>query len=208
MIIAGAGGHAKEILGIFAEQNLTENIFLFDDFGSKSSKKIFNKFTVLRSVDEVQKVFMTDPFYVLGVGSPSARKKIAEKLNALGGKAESIISPFAKIGTYHVQLGKGLNIMTGAVITQDVRVGDYTLIHVNATVHHDCTIGEFCEISPGSHILGKVLIGNNVSIGAGAVILPGLVIGDDAVIGAGAVVTKNILSGSKVIGIPAKSKIS
>ena len=34
MIIAGAGGHAKEILVIFAEQKTTYNIFLFYDFWS------------------------------------------------------------------------------------------------------------------------------------------------------------------------------
>jgi sugar O-acyltransferase (sialic acid O-acetyltransferase NeuD family) len=204
MIIAGAGGHAKEILGLFAEQKITENIFLFDDTGFVSNEKVFNRFRVLTSAEDVRKVFETDPFFVLGVGSPSIRKKLAEKLTLLGGKIESVISPFAKIGSYDVKLGKGLNIMTGAVITQNVQVGDYSLIHINATVHHDCTIGEFCELSPGSHILGKVSIGNHVSVGAGAIVLPGVIIEDNVVIGAGAVVTKNIAAGLKVSGVPAK----
>jgi sugar O-acyltransferase (sialic acid O-acetyltransferase NeuD family) len=204
MIIAGAGGHAKEILGVFAEQSITGNIFLFDDIGPVGNEKLFNQFRIIASVNEAKEILAKDPSFVLGVGNPAARKSLVAKLTALGGKVQSVISPFAKIGSYDVQLGKGLNIMTGAVITQNVNIGDYSLIHVNATVHHDCTIGEFCEISPGSHILGKVSIGNYVSIGAGAVILPGKKIGDNVVIGAGAVVTKDVIKGSKVIGVPAK----
>jgi acetyltransferase-like isoleucine patch superfamily enzyme len=42
-------------------------------------------------------------------------------------------------------------------------------------------------------------------IGAGAIILPGVEIGQDAIVGAGAVVTHNVLSGTTVIGVPAKA---
>jgi maltose O-acetyltransferase len=54
--------------------------------------------------------------------------------------------------------------------------------------------------------LGRpVTIGRDVWIGGGAIILPGVSIGDEAVIGAGSVVTRDVLSGTTVMGNPARS---
>ncbi len=204
MLIIGAGGHAKEIVGILGELGQTDHISFYDDTLTEAPLLLLNKFNILKTEQEAKAAFQSDPRFILGVGKPSARHFLAEKMSALGGQLTSVISPFARIGYFDVALGAGLNVMTGAVITQDVTIGKGCLIHVNATVHHDCRIGEFCEISPGSHILGKVSIGNFTSVGSGAVILPGRKVGNYVIIGAGAVVTKDLADGVKVKGIPAR----
>lgn len=203
MIIIGAGGHAKEILGIFSELGELGDIFFYDDISSGSPDLLFDRFPVLKGEKEARSVLAKDFRFVLGIGKPALRRQMERKFTDLGGKLHSVISPFARIGLFNVQLGDGLNIMTGAVVTQDIIIGKGTLVHVNATVHHDCRIGEFCELSPGCHILGKVHIGDGSSVGAGAVILPGMTIGKEATIGAGAVVTRNIADGATVKGMPA-----
>ncbi len=205
MIVAGAGGHAKEVLGIFAQLNFSEQLYCFDDVNVEVSPLLFlDKFTVIKTEDKAKEIFNLQPDFVLGVGSPSARLAMSDKLVAAGGRLVSVVSPYARIGTYKLDFGIGLNIMTGAIITEDVSIGRGTLVNVNVAVHHDCQIGEFCELSPGCIVLGNVKIGDFSSIGAGAVLLPGITIGKYVKVGAGAVVTKNVKDGECVKGVPAK----
>lgn len=202
MLIAGAGGHAREIL--FEWQQISpEPVFFYDDTGN-AADQLFDQFGILHDHSEAAALFLQDPRFIIGVGNPSLRSAICEKLEAAGGKVTSLVSKNAVIGQREVMLGEGLNIMSGAVLTTGIHIGKGTLIHIHTSVHHDCRIGEFCEISPGCRILGKVVMGDRVSVGSAAVILPGIQIGSDAVIGAGAVVTRNVPAGARVKGVPAK----
>lgn len=204
MVIAGAGGHARELMGILGKLFPNDSHCFYDDITTDGPTSIWNKYPVIRSAEQLKAIFGKDPRYIIGVGAPAARRTFWEKMNHLGGEPFSIIAASATIGENNVVLGKGLNVLYNAVITQDIRIGNGCLIHVNVTIHHDCSIGDFCEISPGAHLLGKASIGNDVSVGSAAVVLPGITIGDGAVIGAGAVVTKNIERQARVKGIPAK----
>jgi sugar O-acyltransferase (sialic acid O-acetyltransferase NeuD family) len=204
MLIIGAGGHAKELLGIFHELNQKENIYCFDDVNKYISKIMLDICPILVNENEVKKLFVTDKTFALGIGNPKIRHLLAQRFIKLGGKLTTVISPHARVGTLKVSLGEGLNIMAGAVITQNISIGTGTLINANATIHHDCKIGEYCELSPGCHLLGNVRLGAKTFVGAGAVILPNIVIGEEVVIGAGAVVTKDIPDGVMVKGMPAK----
>lgn len=179
-------------------------IFCYDDTPANMDETLLGRFKILKSPEEARQAFRKDPRFVIGVGKPAARELLSDKLESLGGKLTSVISPTASIGCFNNTLGEGLNIMTGAVITEEVTIGRGTLINANATIHHEATIGEFCEIGPGAHILGKVSIGKLTSIGSGAVLLPGIEVGKNVIIGAGAVVTKNVTAGVKVAGAPAR----
>lgn len=204
MLIAGTGGHAKEILGIFSELNQDEDIFFFDDYPANTATTIFNKFVIAKTEQVVRNIFLNNNKFVIGVGNPKLREQLAIKLQNYGGELCSVISPKANVGKYSNDLKNGLNILTNATITQNVTIGEGCLIHINVTIHHDCIIGKYCEISPSCNILGKVRIGDYCSIGAGVVVLPGIQIGNNVVVGAGAVVTKNINDNQIIKGIPAR----
>lgn len=204
MIIVGAKGHAKEILDLFEKQNRTEKLFFFDDYSKDLSKKLFDKFKILKTENEVKEVFKLENGFVLGLGGVVNRKMMFKKFIELGGEPFSIISNNATIGLYNVFLGKGLNIMHNVSVFNDVIIGNGTLLNSFVSVHHDCEIGQFCEISPGARVLGRVKVGNYTSIGANAVVLPDVVVGDNVTIGAGAVVTKNTGDNATYVGIPAK----
>lgn len=204
MLIAGAGGHAKEVLGVVYENNEFDNIYLFDEFSTEQSSLLFNKFKILSGLDEVKIVFEEDNRFVIGVGNPLNRELLKSKLESLGGKLVSAISSNASVGNFNTNLSEGLNIMPGSYISNDVNIELGSLIHVNVTLHHDVKIGKYCELSPGCIVLGNTLIGDYCSVGAGAVILPNIKIGNNVIVGAGAVVTKNVKSNTTVVGVPAK----
>lgn len=203
MVVVGAGGHAKELLGILCGETQAD-VFLYDDVTEELPLLLFNQFRILRNEQEAKVALQQDARFVLGVGNPIVRYQLAKKFMAWGGKLTSVISPQATIGTLNMNLGEGLNVMPGAVITEQVTIGKGSLIHVQSSVHHDCQIGEYCELLPGCHVLGSVIIGDKTSIGSGAIILPKLLIGSNVIVGAGAVVTRNVADGLVVKGVPAK----
>ncbi len=206
MLITGASGHALEILDILLQQVSPEEICFFDNVSPEISIPAIRNYRVLRSADELPGLFTADNKFVLGTGSPAARKLLMNMCLKAGGEPESVISTHAIISNIDTKLGEGLNIMHGAILHPYTKVGGGTLINCRAIIHHECTIGEFCEISPGVIITGNVTVGSNTTIGSGAIVLPKLSIGSNVYIAAGAVVTQHVPDNVMVAGVPAVIK--
>ncbi|MBA7569109.1 putative acetyltransferase EpsM [subsurface metagenome] len=205
MIIIGAKGFAKEVLEVLYQSNEIENIVFFDNVSEDIPEILFNRFKVLKTFKEAAfHLKNVCNKFVIGIGNPIVRYNLAKKFIELGGTVKSSISPFAHIGHFNNKIGEGVNIMTGAVFTNDITIGDGCLINLNCTIGHDVIINKFCELSPGVHVSGNCKLGEFCSIGTGAVILPKINIGDNVSVGAGSVVTKDVLSNTTVVGIPAR----
>jgi sugar O-acyltransferase (sialic acid O-acetyltransferase NeuD family) len=201
MIIAGAGGHAREILDLLVLQ-AGEEVFLFDNVNTSVTHTI-SGYPLIYTSEAATKQLQKDPRFIIGTGNPSVRQKMYDLFVELGGKSFTFIASTARVSVQEVVIGDGVNIMHDAFISTRVQIGKGTLINVRAHLHHDVITGDFCEIGPAALLLGSVHIGHRVSIGAGAILLPGLEVGDGAVIGAGAVVTKKVTAGQTVKGNPA-----
>ena len=57
MVIIGAKGFAKEVLEIFSQRNELHNLFFFDNVSQDVPDKLYGQFSVLRTVEEVKKIF-------------------------------------------------------------------------------------------------------------------------------------------------------
>ena len=208
MIVIGAKGFAKELLEdlVSSKYNYNEtNLYFFDNVSDNISEKLFDKFTILKSFEEVEKIFNTGSNkFCIGIGFPKHRKKLTNLFENLGGELTTIISNKAVVGTFNNKISKGVIIRSGVQITNDITISKGALINLNCTIGHDSIIGEFVELSPNVNISGHCIIGDLTSIGSGSTILPNISIGANCIIGAGSVITKNIPDNSIVVGVPGK----
>ncbi|MBP7174322.1 MAG: acetyltransferase [Cloacibacterium sp.] len=207
MLIIGAKGFAKEVLEIFHQKNETENLCFYDDVNSDVPDKLFNQFTILKSLEQAESHFKTvSNNFVIGIGNPQLRKMIYEKFSSIGGRAITTISNFSEIGSFDNKIEEGVIITSGVIITNSVSIGKCTLINLSSTIGHDTIIEDFVEICPNVSISGNCTIGEGTFIGTGATVLPKIKIGKNVVVAAGSVVTKDIPSNSLVAGVPAVFK--
>lgn len=205
MLIVGARGFAKEVLEVLHQLKDSDNVVFYDDFNADAPDILYERFLVLHNIEEAAKYFSnTDNRFTIGIGNPILRKKLFDKFSSIDGKFTSTISPLARIGNFGNTMKFGCNIMTGAVITNDIKIQKGVLINLNSTIGHDSTIGCFVEISPGVHVSGNCKIGDYSILGTNATILPKVKLGKNVIVGAGALVTKDIPANSLVVGVPAR----
>ena len=143
--------------------------------------------------------------FVVCIGGPRGRDRVdlSRKLVGHGLVALSAVHSRSFVAQ-SCQLGSGIQVLAMAALSENVRLGDFSIVNTNATVDHDCRLGRGVHIMPGATIAGEVEISDFASVGSNATILPRIRIGEGAVIGAGAVVTKDIDANSVVVGCPAR----
>ncbi len=112
-----------------------------------------------------------------------------------------------------VEIGNNAVIMMGAIINIGAVIGEGTMIDMGAILGGRATVGKNCHIGAGTVLAGvieppnatPVIVEDDVVIGANAVVLEGCRIGKGAIVAAGAVVVNDIPPGVVVAGIPAKT---
>ncbi|MYL31047.1 2,3,4,5-tetrahydropyridine-2,6-dicarboxylate N-acetyltransferase [Halobacillus halophilus] len=126
-------------------------------------------------------------------------------------KVNARIEPGAVIRD-QVEIGDGAVIMLGAMINIGSVVGEGTMIDMNVVLGGRATVGRNCHIGAGAVLAGvieppsaqPVVIEDGVVIGANAVVLEGVTVGEGAVVAAGAIVTEDVPANTLAAGTPAK----
>lgn len=208
IIVVGAGGFGRESLDVIEAINAVaptwELIGVVDDapaaiqlerLADRRVQYLGGLAALLRAQAPLE--------YVVGIGSPHVRERIAARLDASGFTAATLVHPAACVGS-RTQLTEGVVICGGAQISTNVRVGRHVHVNPNATIGHDSRLDGFVSINPAAVVSGEVEIGPRALIGAAAVVLQNLTIGADAVVGAAACVTRNVAPGATVKGVPAR----
>ena len=142
----------------------------------------------------------------IGVGSVkdnTKRKNLFLKTKETGFTFPCLVHTTAVISEKAV-LSEGAQIMAGAIIQTDSRIGENTLINTGAVIEHDCIIGKHVHICSGAVLSGGCIIDDGAFIGAGSTVKQGIRIGKNSVTGAGSVVIENVYDGVVVKGVPAK----
>ena len=111
-----------------------------------------------------------------------------------------------------VEIGDNAVIMMGAVINIGAVIGPGTMIDMGAILGGRATVGRNCHIGAGAVLAGviepasatPVIVEDGVLVGANAVVIEGVHVGKNAVVAAGAVVIEDVPENTVVAGCPAR----
>ena len=111
-----------------------------------------------------------------------------------------------------VEIGDSAVIMMGAVINIGAVIGAGTMIDMGAILGGRATVGKNCHIGAGAVLAGviepasatPVIVEDGVLVGANAVVIEGVHVGKNAVVAAGAVVIEDVPENAVVAGCPAR----
>ncbi|MEA4986836.1 MAG: 2,3,4,5-tetrahydropyridine-2,6-dicarboxylate N-acetyltransferase [Anaerovorax sp.] len=111
-----------------------------------------------------------------------------------------------------VKIGNHAIIMMGAIINIGSEIGEGTMVDMGSIIGGRVIVGKHCHIGAGAVLAGvieppstsPVIIEDDVLIGANAVVIEGVRVGKGAIVAAGSVVIKDVPPNMVVAGVPAR----
>lgn len=141
--------------------------------------------------------------YVLGLGKPESKKKVAGLLKDRGAVFESVVSVFARVPKDLI-MGEGCFI-TSAMISCGVQLGDFVNIN-GSMLYGGAQIGDY-STTTGFTVVEDAKVGVGVYLGSKSVVTQGCTVGNWVRVTAGSVITKDVQDGAMVFGMPAEEVI-
>jgi sugar O-acyltransferase (sialic acid O-acetyltransferase NeuD family) len=114
------------------------------------------------------------------------------------------IDAYARILDKNCIIGKGSVVCAGAIITSNVKIGDFSHLNLNTTIGHDTIIGSYFTTAPGVNVSGNCVIGDSVYCGTNSAVREKVTICNNVVLGLNAGVVKDITVPGVYTGTPCK----
>lgn len=207
VIIVGAGGFGREVLGWFTDwrnaQAFRQEEFGFAGFLDRNAEALTGSgldAPILGDPGTYQP--QPDEVFVCGLGLPRPRMLCCRGLQARGADFLTVIHPSAMVGA-RSSFGVGCILCPYVVVTCDVQVGDFAVLNLHATVGHDARLGHGVTLSDHADVTGHVVLGDEVFLASHASVIPGVHVPDRVLVGAGSVVVRASESDVTMFGVPA-----
>lgn len=200
LVVLGSGGHASVVIDLARQAGWTIRGCIGPAATSDSDCPH------LGDDEMLDRLGPHDNSATVGVGSignADVRRNLFNRAQAHGFAFPVLVHPRATIAS-SADLGDGTQVMAGAVVQPNAKIGRNAIINSAAVVEHHAEVGDHAHVAPGAVLCGNVVVGAGCHVGANATVLQGMTIGDGAMIAAGAVVTRHVAAGAKVMGIPAR----
>ena len=198
--------NAKKTTPVKAYINSTEKIDFPGAmvFGSETSFTVFGDFEVVEPVITANQAKIKDLVIEADRRNSAIPLMDTKHVNAR-------IEPGAIIRD-NVSIGDRAIVMMGAIVNIGAVIGEETMIDMGAVLGGRATIGKSCHIGAGSVIAGvieppsatPVIIEDHVLIGANAVVIEGVRVGKGSIVAAGAIVIEDVPENVVVGGVPAR----
>ena len=206
IILIGSGQHAGVVLYNIKEQGRYRVIGMLDN-DPKKKGKIFKEIPIIGdytdiSIEKVKREYNTNKFFI-GFGNMKYRKIVFEHFIKQGWEPVNIIHPNSVVSR-SAQLGKGILVEAGCLVTPNPIVGDNVVINTGSQINHDNIIENHVYIASGVVLSGGVFVGENTLIDDGIIVTLGKKVGKNCIIGAGSVVTRDIGDNVVAYGNPCK----
>ncbi len=204
ILIAGAGGHAQVIADlIMSRARLGEDLqvigYIDDDTRLLGRERLGVK--VLGYIGQACE-FVHDVM-VVGIGDNATRTRVYCQLKGCGETFGTVIHPRAVVAD-DVKLGEGSVVFANAAINTGSIIGPNVIVNTGATIDHHTRIDAHVHIAPGAHLGGAVIVEEGALLGIGSSVIPNRTIGAWSTVGAGAVVLDDVPPHTTVVGVPAK----
>jgi len=202
VVIIGAGGFGREVLQYAIDIGRFEIKGYLDD-RNPGELRVPHGLPILGTVAG----YVPDPGekFLLAVGNPATRSRIAARFLALGASFETIIHPKAYVSST-ATIGVGCIVAPFASVGASAAIGDFSQVHFYASSAHDSVVGRFSALSPYAVVNGGSSLGEGVFLGTRATVNPMKAVGSHSKVAAGAVVYQDVPAWSLAAGNPAKSR--
>lgn len=201
IVLYGAGGHAKSVIGVLERQDKWEIVGLLDD--NPATDSVLG-YPVLGDRGRARSLLESGITRVhISVGDNAARSKLAAEMVSLGFSLISVVDPTAVRFT-ETSVGRGALVHAYTVLGATCQLGELAIVNTHAAVGHDSVIGDSVQLAPFVCLAGNVRVGDRTLVGMGTMVLPGVTVGSDVVVGANSVVTNDVEDNAIVIGSPAR----
>ncbi len=210
IVIVGAGGFGREVIDVVEAINAETREphwkvrGVVDDAPSRVNlRRLAARDIEFLGGTELLAAWAGETSFVVGIGSPHVRRRIAERFEDAGLDAATLVHPSVTRG-FDVRIGPGSVICAGVRLTTNISIGRHVHLNLNSTVGHDSSLGDYVSVNPLASISGDCAIENDVVIGVAGVILNGLTVGRGSVVGGSACVVKDVPPDVVVKGVPAR----
>ena len=204
LILLGAGGHAKVLLSLMQAAGLTVLGVSAPEL-VESGDTLWRGIPVLYVGDDLFEYCPEEIGLVNGVGAQQGRRHLFDRFKARGYEFPVLIHPHACVDPLAI-LGEGVQVMAGAVIQVDARLGQNVIVNTQASVDHDCIIEDHVHIAPGASVCGHVHVKTGAFIASNATVIIGIQVGEDAIAGAGASIVRDMEPGAVVLPAPVRKE--
>jgi len=204
IVIWGAGGFGREVAWLIKEISRADTKYElvgFLDDNITLQGKYINGYPVLGGFHYLQE--NGNIAIAIALGDPYARLNLFQRLEKFDLEYPNLIHPGVLIGD-DVSIGIGNIICAGAILTVNVKMGNFCQLNLKTTVGHDCILGDFTTSACSVDFAGYSATGTGVYLGNQSTLLPSTQVGAFSIVGAGAVVNHDIPAGVVAVGVPAK----
>jgi sugar O-acyltransferase (sialic acid O-acetyltransferase NeuD family) len=202
LLIVGAGGFGREVLGYIEDDNPLFRVKGFLDSRSHALDATPRDVPIVG--DPLTYEPLPDEAFMAALGDPKLRFEYTAALRDRHHvDFATVVHPRAHVSR-HAHIPHGCIIGPGVGISVDAHIGEFSCIQEYTVVGHDAQIGSWCQVNSHCTIAGGARIGNFVTIHPNCVITSRAVIGDGVTVAPGSVVVGRIPAGITVIGNPAK----
>lgn len=209
LVIFGAGGFAREVVGLIESLNFPEERWRLLGLVVEDST-LFNTEVCGYPIINGLRALVDQEFAgsgVVAVGNSKLAKRIVTDIKRSGLNLQfPVLKHPTVVGDWkRIHVAEGVLMCAGCILTTNIHLGAFTVLNMGCTLGHDVITGQHCICNPQAILSGNVTLDDNVLVGAGAMILQETSIGVGAQVSMGSVVAAEVAPWTVVAGNPARS---